>query len=38
MNQFDEPPIYWADHEDIALKLFERFGSEFGEEHWLQVK
>lgn len=26
-----EPPIHWADHEDIALKLYERFGDEFNE-------
>lgn len=24
-----EPPIHWRDHEDIALKLYERFGDEF---------
>ena len=23
-----EPPIQWNDHEDIALKLYERFGDE----------
>jgi FeS assembly protein IscX len=26
-----EPPIHWADHEDIAMKLYERFGAEFTE-------
>ena len=26
-----EPPINWADHEDIAQKLYERFGDDFGE-------
>jgi hypothetical protein len=26
-----EPPIHWADHEDIAQKLYERFGDEFNE-------
>lgn len=30
MNQF-EPPIHWNDHEDIAMKLYERFGDEFNE-------
>jgi FeS assembly protein IscX len=24
-------PIAWADHEDIAMKLYERFGAEFNE-------
>jgi FeS assembly protein IscX len=26
-----EPPINWADHEDIAQKLYERFGNDFNE-------
>lgn len=26
-----EPPIQWSDYEDIAMKLYERFGSEFSE-------
>lgn len=26
-----EPPIDWNDHEDIAQKLYERFGDSFGE-------
>ncbi len=30
MSHF-EPPIHWADHEDIAMKLYERFGDDFGE-------
>ena len=25
-----EPPIHWSDHEDIAMKLYERFGDDFG--------
>ena len=29
--QFEEPPIHWNDHEDIALKLYEKFGNEFNE-------
>lgn len=24
-------PIDWADHEDIAMKLYERFGDDFNE-------
>jgi FeS assembly protein IscX len=31
MKTMYEPPINWADHEDIALKLYERFGDDFGE-------
>lgn len=30
-DQFDNLPINWADHEDIAMKLYERFGDEFAE-------
>lgn len=30
-NSLDDLPIQWQDHEDIAIKLFERFGPEFNE-------
>lgn len=26
-----EPPIHWKDYEDVALKLYERFGYDFNE-------
>ena len=26
-----EPPIHWNDYEDIALKLYEKFGDDFNE-------
>jgi hypothetical protein len=26
-----EPPITWSDYEDIAMKLYERFGDDFNE-------
>ena len=26
-----EPPIHWNDYEDIAMKLYERFGKDFNE-------
>lgn len=26
-----EPPIKWSDYEDIAMKLYERFGDDFSE-------
>ena len=26
-----EPPINWRDYEDIAMKLYERFGDDFNE-------
>jgi FeS assembly protein IscX len=28
---FDDMPIQWHEHEDIAMKLYERFGDEFTE-------
>jgi FeS assembly protein IscX len=33
-----EPPIKWADHEDIAMKLHERFGNEFTESKIYRVR
>ncbi len=30
-QDFDNMPIGWADHEDIAMALYERFGAEFDE-------
>lgn len=30
-EDFDNMPISWPDHEDIAFKLYERFGEEFNE-------
>jgi len=30
-EDIDDFPINWADHEDIAIKLYERFGDDFTE-------
>lgn len=30
-NEIENLPIYWSDHEDIAMALYERFGPEFNE-------
>jgi len=30
-EDIDNLPINWNDHEDIAMKLYERFGDEFNE-------
>jgi FeS assembly protein IscX len=30
-EDFDDMPIGWRDHEDIAMKLYERFGAAFNE-------
>ena len=29
--ELDNLPIYWEDHEDIAIKLYDRFGDDFDE-------
>ena len=31
MGQMYEPPIKWNDFEDIAIKLYEKFGPDFNE-------
>ncbi len=33
-----ELPIYWNDHEDIAMKLYERFGDEFTEANIYRIR
>lgn len=30
-EDFDDMPLNWEDHEDIAMKLYERFGDDFSE-------
>jgi FeS assembly protein IscX len=30
-QDFEDMPIHWHEHEDIAIKLYERFGDDFGE-------
>lgn len=30
-KDFEDLPIQWMDHEDIAMKLYERFGKDFDE-------
>lgn len=37
-EDFDNFPINWADHEDIAIKLHERFGDDFGESKIYRVR
>ena len=33
-----EPPITWPDYEDIAIKLYERFGPGFGESKIYRIR
>jgi len=37
MSQF-ELPIYWNDYEDIAIKLYERFGADFTESKIYRIR
>lgn len=37
-NKFFEPPMNWADHEDVALALYEKFGDEFGESKIYRIR
>ena len=37
MTQF-ELPIYWKDHEDIAMALYEKFGDDFGESKIYRIR
>ncbi len=36
--QHFEPPIHWNDYEDIALKLYEKFGDDFTESKIYRVR
>lgn len=33
-----EPPIHWNDYEDIAIKLYEKFGNEMSESRIYRVR
>ncbi len=35
---FDDMPIEWQDHEDIAIQLYERFGDDFTESKIYRVR
>jgi FeS assembly protein IscX len=37
-NDIDNFPITWDDHEDIAMKLYERFGDDFTESKIYRVR
>ena len=31
-KEIDDFPINWADHEDIAMKLYDKFGDDYSEQ------
>ncbi|MCX8473244.1 MAG: Fe-S cluster assembly protein IscX [Sediminibacterium sp.] len=33
-----EPPIHWQDYEDIAIKLYEKFGADMNESKIYRVR
>lgn len=37
-SDIDNMPITWADHEDIAMKLYERFGDDFDESKIYRIR
>jgi len=37
-EDFDNMPIEWADHEDVAMALYERFGPEFDESKIYRIR
>lgn len=37
-KEIDDMPIEWAEHEDIAMKLYERFGDTFTESKIYRIR
>lgn len=37
-ESFDDMPIEWQEHEDIAIKLYERFGDDFTESKIYRIR
>ena len=37
-EDFDDMPIDWAEHEDIAMKLYEKFGDDFTESKIYRIR
>ncbi len=37
-KDFDDLPINWEDHEDIAMALYDRFGDEFTESEIYRIR
>lgn len=33
-----EPPIHWNDYEDVAIKLYEKFGNEMSQDKIYRVR
>ena len=37
-KDFDDLPINWVDHEDIGIKLYDKFGDEFTDSHIFRIR
>jgi len=37
-KDFDDLPIEWKDHEDVAIKLYDKFGDEFTESKIYRIR
>ena len=37
-EEIDDMPIAWADHEDVAIKLYEKFGDDFTESNIYRIR
>ncbi len=37
-EDIDDLPIFWKDHEDVAMKLYDRFGDEFTESKIYRIR
>jgi FeS assembly protein IscX len=37
-QEIENLPITWSDHEDIAMKLYERFGDDFNESRIYRIR
>lgn len=37
-DDYNNLPIDWSDHEDIAIQLYEKFGDEFGESQIYRIR
>jgi FeS assembly protein IscX len=37
-DELDDLPINWEDHEDVAIKLYDKFGDEFTEQKIYRIR
>ena len=37
-EEFDDMPVSWAEHEDVAMKLYDKFGDDFTESKIYRIR